>query len=330
MRNSTRGMRRASLALGIGWLLFAACRESGRGVERLVVRPGETFREVTDTLAAHGVVRWRRLFRGYGRLRGAQLHIKPGTYDVPRGASWPAVLHALVGAHVASGTITVPEGWTIRQIAERIGPISGVSADSAKRRLLEPALADSLGAPGPTLEGYLFPATYEFPAGRSLEELAATMLERYRHSWTPARRARLDSLGLTERQIVALASVIQAEARWTEEMPLISAVFHNRLLQNMPLQADPTVRYALSPGTQLRYTQIDSLTQHPYNTYTHAGLPPGTIGSPGEAALDAALHPAPKPFLYFVARRDGHHEFSRTFEEHRRMIERIRGRDTSR
>jgi UPF0755 protein len=130
---------------------------------------------------------------------------------------------------------------------------------------------------------------------------------------------------MSEREIIALASIIQAEARWEDEMPLISAVFHNRLRRGMRLQADPTVQYALdSHQSRLLFSHIDSVADNPYNTYTHAGLPPGPIGSPGAAAIDAALHPAAAPYLYFVAREDGHHEFSRSLREHNQAIQRLR------
>jgi UPF0755 protein len=325
-----RPIRQASLTLVIAAVITAlgsstACREADRRVERLSVRRGATLREVTDTLAAHAIVRRPGVFRAYARLRGVDHQIKPGTYDIPRAAGWSEVLDLLVAGRGAIGVVTVPEGWTARQIAERIAPISGTSADSAARRLFNPALADSLGAPGPTLEGYLFPATYDFASSRSLEDIAARMVRRYRQLWTPARRARLDSLGMTEREIVTLASIIQAESRWADEMPIISAIFHNRLRQGMPLQSDPTVLYALPPNTRLRHRQIDSLAGHPYNTYSKLGVPPGPIGSPGEAAINAALHPASVPYLYFVARGDGRHEFSRTFREHREAIDRTSG-----
>jgi UPF0755 protein len=155
--------------------------------------------------------------------------------------------------------------------------------------------------------------------------IAATLLARYRSFWTPERRAALDSLGYSEREAVTLASIVQSEARWEDEMPLISAVYHNRLRRGMRLQADPTVQYALeSRQSRLLYRHIDEAADHPYNTYTHDGLPPGPIGSPGLAALDAALQPADVPYLYFVARDDGRHEFARTLVEHNRNIERIR------
>jgi UPF0755 protein len=304
---------------------LAACREPDPDSERLVVPAGATLDQIADTLAVHDVIRWPALFVLYVRLQGADKKLKAGIYDFPRGASWSVALEILVMGRVAEG-VTLPEGWRIAEIANRIGPIAGLSPDSAAERLLDAALADSLGAPGPTLEGYLFPATYEVRLGERLESIAALLFARYRQLWTPARRARLDSLGISEREAVTLASIIQAESRWEDEMPLISAVFHNRLRQEMRLQADPTVRYALPPNTPLRYTDIDSLTDHPYNTYSHDGLPPGPICSPGEAAIDAALHPAPVDYLFFVARQDGRHEFSRTFGEHRGAIERNRPR----
>ena len=124
-----------------------------------------------------------------------------------------------------------------------------------------------------------------------LESIAGILFERYKTAWTAARRAALDSLGMSERELVTLASIVQAEARWEEEMPLISAVYHNRLRRRMRLQADPTVQYALgSRRSRLLFADIESVADNPYNTYTHSGLPPGPIGAPGLAAIDAALH----------------------------------------
>lgn len=329
MRSATtsRSGPAAPILLGLALLAAGACRAHDAAVERLVIPEGASARAISDTLAAHGVVRWPALFSLYVRFKGADDDVKAGTYDFRRGAGWSRALDALVAGRVVTAAVTIPEGWTIAQIAERIVPITGVTAESAASRLLDPALADSLGAPGPTLEGYLFPETYRFALGVSPEVIAAELLRRYRSVWTPARRAALDSLGMSEREIVTLASIVQTEARWEDEMPLISAVFHNRLRRRMRLQADPTVQYALESHTnRLLFSHIDSVAEHPYNTYTHRGLPPGPIGSPGSAAIDAALHPASVPYLYFVARDDGRHEFSRTLKEHNRRIRRIRRR----
>lgn len=311
--------------IGLLFVVAAACRDGESPVERLVIPEGASLHAVSDTLAAHGVVRWPRLFRLYVRLQSADSDIKAGTYDLRRNAGWSQALDALVAGRVVTVAVTIPEGWTITQIAERLAPVVGVSPDSLAAQLLDPTLAGSLGAPGPNLEGYLYPETYRFAQGVSVRTVAAELLKRYQEVWTPERRAALDSISMDEREIVTLASIVQAEARWEDEMPLISAVFHNRLRRPMRLQADPTVQYALdSHQTRLLFTHIDSVADDPYNTYTHDGLPPGPIGSPGLAAIDAALHPASVPYLYFVAREDGHHEFSRTLREHNRTIQQIR------
>jgi UPF0755 protein len=291
----------------------------------LTIPPGATVATVADTLAAHGVIGWPSLFKVYVRLKGAAGSIKAGAYDLPRDAGWSQALDALVAGRVVTIALTIPEGFTIRQIAQRIAPIAGLEEDTVARQLLDPQLADSLGTPGPTLEGYLFPETYRFAQNVPMPAIAAELVARYQAVWSPERRAALDSIGMSEREITTLASIIQAEARWEEEMPLISAVFHNRLRRAMRLQADPTVQYALeSRQSRLLFSHIDSVADNPYNTYTHAGLPPGPIGSPGAAAIDAALHPAPVPYLYFVAREDGHHEFSSSLREHNRAIQRLR------
>ncbi|MGB5676035.1 MAG: endolytic transglycosylase MltG, partial [Gemmatimonadota bacterium] len=143
--------------------------------------------------------------------------------------------------------------------------------------------------------------------------------------WTPERRARLDSLSLDERGLVTLASIVEEEARVGEERPIIAGVYTNRLEIGMLLQADPTVQYALGePKARLLFADIDRVADDPYNTYTHTGLPPGPIASPGAASLDAALYPADVPYLFFVARPDGSHEFTRTNREHVNARNRIR------
>jgi len=158
----------------------------------------------------------------------------------------------------------------------------------------------------------------------SPRDMLAAMVDRYRAVWTPGRRARLDSLGRTEGEIVTLASIVQAEARRAEEMPRIAGVYTNRLRLGMLLQADPTVLYALGGYRErLLFAAIDSVAEHPYNTYTQPGLPPGPIGSPGELAIDAALNPA-DDYLYFVAWPDGTHLFTRSLAEHNQAVGRAR------
>ena len=175
------------------------------------------------------------------------------------------------------------------------------------------------------LEGYLFPETYRFAEGLAPADILREMVVRYQAYWTPERRARLDSLSLDERGLVTLASIVEEEARVGEERPIIAGVYTNRLEIGMLLQADPTVQYALGePKARLLFADIDRVADDPYNTYTHPGLPPGPIASPGASSLDAALYPADVPYLFFVARPDGSHEFTRTNREHVNARNRIR------
>jgi UPF0755 protein len=192
--------------------------------------------------------------------------------------------------------------------------------------LTEDGAAERWGVPGPTLEGYLYPATYRLPVEAGPEEAIELAVERYRRVWTPPRDSAASEAGLDRREVVTLASIVEREARRREELETIAAVYRNRLRIGMALQADPTVQYALGGAWRQRLltAHIDSVADNPYNTYRHPGLPPGPIGSPSEAAIDASLHPADVPYLYFVARPDGSHVFTSTLDEHNRAIREIR------
>ncbi|MDX1568365.1 MAG: endolytic transglycosylase MltG [Longimicrobiales bacterium] len=286
---------------------------------------GAPFSTVVDTLEARGLVDWATPFHLFGRLRGADTDIRAGSYVFPRDASWNRILGDLTEGRVQTLPVTIPEGLTLREIAPRLAPIAETTEDSALATLQDSELARALDVPGPTLEGYLFPDTYRFAPGVGVPFMATAMVVRYEAYWTAGRRARLDSLDWTERELVTLASVVQAEAARTEEMDTIASVYHNRLDRRMRLEADPTVLYALGGHRErLLYPAMDSVADNPYNTYTHRGLPPGPIGSPGEDALDATLWPAETDFLYFVAQPGtlggGGHVFSRTLAEHNRAV----------
>ena len=289
------------------------------------VAPGATFGQITDTLAARGLIRRPLLFRVYGRLRRDERNVRSGTYALDAGTGWASLLDALVEGRVRMVAVTIPEGFTLPRIATRIAAITELPADTVRVRLEGEDAHARWNLPGPGLEGFLFPDTYLFAAGVPLDAVVEAMSERYRSYWTPEREARAAELGLSEREVVTLASIIQAEARVSGEMPAISAVYHNRLRIGMLLQADPTVLYALGGHRRrLLFAAIDSVADHPYNTYTQGGLPPGPIGAPGAAALDAALHPAEVDYLYFVANADGSHTFSRTLSAHNRAVARAR------
>jgi UPF0755 protein len=304
--------------LAILAFLLTSCGGSPEGAPvRFTVPPGSGMGAVTDTLAAREIIGNPLLFRLYARWKGAERGIKPGTYAMQRGTSWDAVLDKLVSGDVLTLAVAVPEGWTIEQIGARLSEATGIPRDSVRNLLSDSALVAAADVPGPTLEGYLYPATYTFPVGTSIRDMVRTMTERYKRVWTPELRARADSMGMSEREVVTLASIIEKEAKVWQERETISAVYQNRLRIGMPLQADPTVQYARGMHeSRLLYSHIEAVRDHPYNTYTQKGLPPGPIASPSKGAIEAALNPAEVDYLYFVARPDGTHVFTRTLAEH--------------
>lgn len=313
-----------ALVLSVALVLGSALRGPEEAAE-IMVPSGAGFGEVTDTLTRRGVVHGALGFRVYARLRGDDRNLKSGRYVIPEGAGWSTVLSILTEGRVVTVPMTIPEGFWLVHMAPRIAEIAGVDSLQVMSVLAAPNAAERFDVPGPGLEGYLFPDTYRFARGVAVETVVAVMAQRYRDVWTPSRRTRLDSLGLSERELVTLASIVQAEARMVDEMPTIASVYHNRLDQGWLLQADPTVLYALGGRRErLLYAAIDSVADHPYNTYGRRGLPPGPIGAPGELAIQAALYPADTDFMYFVARPDGSHAFTRTLAEHNREKEESR------
>lgn len=306
----------------------AACAGSGEGTGNAVrvrVRQGAPFSEVADSLGALGIIENAGMFRLYARFTGKAKLIRPGTYEFRQGAGWAYVLGELVAGRILTEKLVIPEGLRVGEIADLIAALADVDGDSLAATLTDTAAARRHGVPGPTMEGYLYPATYTVPVDASADALVAELVAAYHAVWTSERRQRAAAIGLSEREVVTLASIIEEEAMRAEEMPLISAVYHNRLRIGMALQADPTVQYALGGHRErLLFADIEKVQDHPYNTYARPGLPPGPIAAPSERAIDAALDPDDVDYLYFVARPDGTHVFSRTLAEHNRAIAAIR------
>ncbi|MBI4540629.1 MAG: endolytic transglycosylase MltG [Gemmatimonadetes bacterium] len=308
-------------------LLLAACSASSPPAApvEVVVPAGATLSVVADSLAARGIIKSPALFTLWGRLLGVDREIRAGTYAFRPGTGWTAVLRDLTRGRGIMVSVTIPEGLSLREITARIAAVTELHPESVAVRLSAERLPERFGVPGPSLEGYLYPDTYLFAPGTDLDSIIAVLTRRYREFWTPGRRARADTLGMSELQVTTLASIVENEVRRAEELALISAVYHNRLVRGYPLQADPTVLYAMGEHRpRLLYADIDSVADHPYNTYTHLGLPPGPISSPGERALTAVLYPAKVDYLYFVARGDGSHVFTRTLDEHNRARLQVR------
>ncbi|MGH7710673.1 MAG: endolytic transglycosylase MltG [Gemmatimonadaceae bacterium] len=316
-------MRRAVLVLFA--VVAVACGRGSGAAARVVIPSGVTFRAAADSLRRVGLIRSSRLFRAYATLTGKDRALKPGTYVLARNMSWGELIDALTEGRGLVHTFTIPEGYAIVDMAPTIAAATGVPAESLLAAARDSALRKSAGASGTTLEGYLFPDTYTFPAGASARAIVHALVRRFEDVWKPEWDARLSALALTRHELVTLASIVEKEARRPEERPVIAAVYLNRLRRGMRLQADPTVQYALGEGKHIarvlyRHLEVDSR----YNTYRYSGLPPGPIASPGAASLVASLNPANVPFLYFVAHPDGHHEFRTTFAEHARAVRAVR------
>lgn len=316
-------MKAAASLLMVLALSTSGCRGGSGAAARVVIPPGVTFRAAADSLRRVKLISSSRLFRAYARVTGRDRALKPGTYVLARNMSWGALIDALTEGRGLVHTFTVPEGYAIADMAATIEAATGVPADSFMAAARDSTLRVSIGATTNSLEGYLFPDTYTFPAGATAREIVAGLVRRFQDVWKPEWNAQLSVLALTRHELITLASIVEKEARRPEERPVIAAVYLNRLKRGMRLQADPTVQYAIGKHVDrvlYRHLEIDSR----YNTYRYTGLPPGPIASPGEASIVASLYPAKVPFLYFVAHPDGHHEFRTTFAEHAAAIRAVR------
>lgn len=310
-------------------LLLLGCG-SNPSPERVSVPPGSSFAAVTDSLEAHRVIGNRLWFTLLARVRGADRSVRAGAYEfAPRQSAW-RVLDILAEGREASRRFTVPEGLTILDLAALSWERLGIPGDSLLAAARDSASASrTLGFPVRSYEGFLRPETYSIPLSLGAAELVRLMAEGFKADWKPEWTARLDTLHLTELQLVTLASIVEGEARADEERETIAGVYHNRLRIGMALQADPTVQYAITLKTGQRKPRLyvkDYQFPSPYNTYLHPGLPPGPVNSPSRRSIEAALYPAKVPYLYFVAGPDGRHIFSRTYDEHLRNIAKLRRR----
>jgi UPF0755 protein len=300
------------LFLTIG-MVSACARDTTEA--RVMIPAGATMRQAADSLAAAKVIRFPAVFAAYSAIRSRDRTIKAGTYLLSRASGWNETIAAL---HQGKGLMTivvVPEGFALSRIVPLLAMRLKLPPESLEAAARDTALLHALDVPTPTLEGYLFPDTYSFPEGTTAAIAIRTMVRRFQRVWRPEWTARLDSIPMSRHDVLTLASIVETEARLGPERPVIAAVYMNRLRKGMLLQADPTVQYAL-PQRQARLLYKHLEIQSPYNTYRRKGLPPGPIGSPGRASIEAALYPSTVPYLYVVAFPDGHHEFRTTLAAH--------------
>ncbi len=285
----------------------------------VTIRRGSSLQEIGELLEQKKLIKSKNFFIFYARLKGKERQIQAGEYQISD--TWPLgrILAQIAGGRVVIHRVTIPEGYTVAQIEELLVR-KGIADRVRLREALNSGnftfsfLSGTLSGPQ-RLEGFLFPATYEFPAGLTEQEILTIMLQRFQKAFTPELQHRAQVMGLSIREVVTLASLVEREARLEAERPIIAAVFLNRLRRGMRLESCATIQYILGRQKE-RLTYQDLRIPSPYNTYLHEGLPPGPICNPGLASVKAVLYPAEVDYLYFVARGDGSHYFSRTLGEH--------------
>jgi UPF0755 protein len=305
-----------ALAAGgwVAWQVYAPVTPPAN--TSLLLHSGYSTRRIAAELKKAGVIRSELAFRLWHELH-PKPSLKAGEYRFERAASLLQVYERIARGDIYFHVVTIPEGYTMFDIAKAMEDAGlGSAADFLHIAETQTQLISDLAPEATSLEGYLFPNTYQFTRTESLEEMAAAMVHQFRQV------AQQIALNSDVPRVVTMASIVEKETANPEERPRVASVYYNRLAQRMALDADPSVIYAeLLAGTyQGSLHHVDLAVNSPYNTYRFPGLPPGPIGNPGRSALEAALHPDSTRFLYFVSDGNGHHRFARNLEEHNRNV----------
>ncbi len=314
--------------------LLTACSTPGPDAPKahVYIPRGSTLHGVTDSLLSHGVIETGWTLRVYAQLRGLSHRVRPGLYAFPLGERWSVIVGALATGRTDDALFTVPEGLTVRQIADLAASVLRLATDSVRSAIRDSFLAaardsavrNEFGITVPKgvrepLEGYLLPESYRVAYDETPRDLVKHMLRQWTAVWDSSADRKAQALGLTRVQALTLASIVEGEARMPNERKIIAGVYYNRWKKHMLLQADPTVIYAVQlsndkPIHRVLYRHLK--IRSPYNTYLYPGLPPGPINNPGRAAIEAALDPGRHSFYYFVARPDGRSMFSQNASQH--------------
>jgi UPF0755 protein len=282
---------------------------------------GYTLRKFAGDLERGGVISSGKMLVFYARMKGADARVKAGSYQFTDGMSAAEMLRKMVAGDIFAYRFAVPEGYSLYQVAELLESKGLYRKDDFMKQCFDRSLLQELGIGGKSVEGYLYPSTYTIPPATTASDLIKMMVGQFNKVYGQKFAAKAQAAGLATRDVITLASMIEKEAVAPGERPLIASVFLNRLRIGMPLQSDPTAVYGIRAFTG-SVTKQDIQRNTPYNTYLIKGLPPGPIGSPGSAAIEAVLVPAHTGYLYFVARKDGTHQFSVNLEEHNRAVSR--------
>ncbi|HYB95633.1 MAG TPA: endolytic transglycosylase MltG [Vicinamibacterales bacterium] len=318
----------AAVLCGIGgWLFYARLIEPYRGYgepEVFVEIPsGSGPARIGERLVAAGVVRDTWTFRAALMVSGRARALKAGEYRFESPLHALDVIDKIARGDVYKRLLTFREGLTIDEMSQVFEERGFGTADAFRKAAGNQSLIADLDPAATDLEGYLFPETYSLPRDTPAAVVVEQMVAGFKNAFTDDLRAATREQGLTVRQLVTLASLVEKETATAGERPLVAAVYRNRMKINMGMQADPTVIYALQKAGQYRGNLTRELLQFdsPYNTYRYAGLPPGPIAAPGRASLEAAAKPADVDYLYFVSRNDGTHVFASTLDEHNRNVQ---------
>jgi UPF0755 protein len=287
----------------------------GKNVRILEFREGYTLKKVARELEQSRIISSALLFTLYVRLLGADEKVKAGAYQFNDGMTPAKILHKLITGEVYERHFAVPEGYSIYQIATLLEQRSLFRKDAFLKQCFNRSLLDDMGIKEPSVEGYLYPGTYDITSHTTEAGLIKEMVAQFRVHFSLELDVKAKELQMSPTGILTLASMVEKEAVAAEERPLIASVFYNRLKKKMPLQSDPTAVYRLRAFAG-KITRQDLRNDSPYNTYKISGLPPGPIGNPGRDAIEAVLNPAKTKYLYFVSKMDGTHYFSATLDEH--------------
>lgn len=320
----------AVLIAFVGMYVYSVTRpvaNTGSDTIYLKVEQGMNANQIANLLEAKGLISNAETFRIWSKIAQLDNKFEAGEYLIRTDMSMFEIASSLNGdGAVLANRITIPEGYTVRQIAALLDK-NGKNGEEFKRLAenYEPYDYMKRTSTSPrkySVEGFIYPDTYNISPSQTEADILAMLVRQFDAKLTPEIREQITKSGLTIGEAVILASIVEREARFDEERPVIARVFLNRLEHNMPLQSCATVQYLLDkvrPVLTIKDTRISS----PYNTYLHAGLPPGPIGCIGDKSLQAVLNPDNNDYLYFVADKDGHHHFGRTYTDHMNNIERI-------
>ena len=306
----------------------ALYRYASSPVDRLIVTKvvdipkGAGFFRITEIMNDAGLAANRPFFWLLALGKGATRHIRAGEYEFTGSQSPSEILDKLVRGEIKSYTVTLPEDITVNDVAKRLLADKLINEKEFMALAVDKEFLGSLGIEAESIEGYLFPETYQFDRSMTTREVIRVIVRQFWIEITPEMRSRAEKIGLTLNEWLTLASIIGKESGNKDEKPFISAVFHNRLKRGMKLQSDPTAVYHLEQaGTPVKTVLRSHLkTNTPHNTYLIAGLPPGPIANPGIDSLQAALYPANVNYLYFVSKNDGSHQFSSGLESHNQAV----------